>query len=70
MEVNSVGPHFTGRDEVLRRCDWEDASWAFGPSSAPGGNQVFPVYKKVPEVNAKGKEARLGQVVRRQQRRP
>ena len=49
MEVNSVGPHLTGHDdeavdeeeghcEVLRRCDWEDASWAFGPSSAPGGN--------------------------------
>ena len=82
-EVNSVGPHFTGHDDEA--VDEEDIAKFYDDvigKMLPGHLvraarqeeikflNTFPVYKKVPEVNAKGKERVIGQVVRRQQRRP
>ena len=77
MEVNSVGPHFTGHeDEEVDEEDiakfYDDASWAFGPSSASGGNQIFehvPGVQEGPRGECERQGGRVGQVVRRQQRR-
>ena len=69
MEVNSVGPHFTGHDDEA--VDEEDIAKFYDDVTGkmlPGHLvraarqeeikflNTFPVYKKVPEVNAKGKE--------------
>ena len=69
MEVNSVGPHFTGHDDEA--VDEEDIAKFYDDVTGkmlPGHLvraarqeeikflNTFRVYKKVPEVNAKGKE--------------
>ena len=69
MEVNSVGPHFTGHDdEAVDEEDiakfYDDVTGKMVPGHLVRAARqeeikflnTFPVYKKVPEVNAKGKE--------------